>query len=232
MPSGLPAPPVFAGRFLEFAVPAPDLPASLAFYRALGFAEVATNDIRPQHYAAVTDGQLVIGLRGRGLDEPALTFVHRDLARHVRALVSAGVEPEFTQLADDQFNEAGLRTPDGQLLLLVEAPTFSGGELADVATPLVGTIAALLLPTRDAAAAQAYYAGLGCGPEGADQVACGSLRIQLAADWPVPAPALLLENRLSKATRGRLDDLGVTPLRRPVGEVLQAPEGTWLVLPR
>jgi catechol 2,3-dioxygenase-like lactoylglutathione lyase family enzyme len=222
----------FAGRFLEFSVPAPDLPASLAFYRALGFTEIATNDIRPTHYAAVTDGRLVIGLRGHGLDEAALTFVHRNLARHVRDLVTTGVEPEFAQLADDQFNEAGLRAPDGHLVLLVEAPTFSGSELADVPAPLVGPVAQVAVRTRDGAAARAFYAGLGCTPEGDDRLASGPLRIQLAPDWPAASPGLLLESRLDRAARARLDDLGITPLRRPVGEVLQAPEGTWLVLPR
>ena len=74
------------GQFLELSVPATDLAASLDFYLRLGFSELRVNDIRPGSYAAVTDGQIVIGLHGVGLEEPALTFVRPDLARHARAL--------------------------------------------------------------------------------------------------------------------------------------------------
>jgi len=144
------------GRFLEFSVPAPDLAASLDFYLQLGFSEVPVNDIRPRGYTAVTDGQIVIGLHNAGLDEPALTFVRPDLARHALALADAGADIEFQRLGADQFNEAGLRTADGQLLLLLEAPTFSATDI-DIQSPLIGRCTELVLGCTTADQTSSFF---------------------------------------------------------------------------
>jgi hypothetical protein len=78
------------GQFLELSVPTEDVPTSLAFYRAPGFTEVPVADIRPWSHAAVTDGQVLIGLHGGGLEQPALSFVRPGLAAHINALADAG----------------------------------------------------------------------------------------------------------------------------------------------
>lgn len=217
------------GRFLELSLPAPDIRASLDFYLALGFSELTVNDIRPRQYAAVTDGRFAIGLRGSGLEEPALTFVQRNVARHVRDLVDAGLDPEFARIADDEFNEAGLRTPDGQLLVLVEAPTWSPGGIGDAPAPLTGTVADVVVRTTDPAGATAFFAAAGFGSRDDGRLAHGALSLALEAGWPAPGPALRFAGPLAAAARARLDTLGIRVARRPQGEVLIAPEGTWLV---
>jgi catechol 2,3-dioxygenase-like lactoylglutathione lyase family enzyme len=217
------------GRFLEVSLPTPDIGASLEFYRTLGFTEVTVNDIRPHQYIAVTDGRLVIGLHGGGVEAPALTFVQRDLARHVRDLVDAGIEPEFARIADDEFHEAGLRSPGGHLLAMVEAPTYSPGALADAPPPLVGQVADVLLRTADVPAELCYFLAAGFAPLGDDRLNSGALTLALQAGWPVAGPILRLAGALDRAQRAALGERGLAVARRPQGEVIVAPEGTWLV---
>lgn len=216
------------GRFLEISLPTPDILASLGFYRALGFTEIPVNDIRPHHYAAVTDGRLVLGLHGGGYEEPALTFVLRDLARIVPALAAGGTALAFQQLGDDRFNEAGFHMPDGQLIALVEAPTFSAGEVADAAAPAVGAIETVLLRSPDPDAAGGWFGASGFDAAGDDRWRHGALTLELVEGMPVPGPALRLP-ALTPDARARLDAAGIAPRRRPVGDVLLAPEGTWVV---
>jgi catechol 2,3-dioxygenase-like lactoylglutathione lyase family enzyme len=218
--------PFARARFLEIALPAPDVGASLDFYRRLGFTELDTNDTRRHHYAAVTDGRVVIGLHGGGLGEPALVFVQRDLARHVRDLVESGVEPDFARIAPDEFNEAGFRTPDGHLLVMIEAGTYSTSGMAGAPTPLAGTVGEVLLRSTDPAATGRWLGEAGFAAGECDRYGAGPLTLAVESGWPVPGPVL----RLSGPTqRAALDVRGITPVRRSQGEVLLAPEGTWLV---
>ena len=219
------------GRFLEFSVPAPDVAASLDFYLRLGFSEVRVNDIRPRGYTAVTDGQIVIGLHSLGLDEPALTFVRPDLARHALALANAGADIEFQRLGDDQFNEAGLRTADGQLLLLLEAPTFSATDF-DIAPSLIGRCTELVLSCATAGETSSFFETAGfLGTEG-DQ----DETVRLAA--PGLSIALRPEARRGATLcfeppgdwHAQLEMRGISA--RPAGHdyLLITPEGTRLLL--
>ncbi|MEO7385426.1 MAG: hypothetical protein ABIX37_00670 [Gammaproteobacteria bacterium] len=220
------------GQFLEFSVPAPDLSASLDFWLRLGFTEIRVNDIRPRGYAAVTDGQVVIGLHGTGLDEPALTFVRPDLARHARAMVDAGTEFEFMRLGDDQFNEVGLRTPDGHLLVLLEAPTFSVAD-DDTPTPLIGRSTELTLAATALADTRSFFESAGfLGTEGEDEdsvlVTAPGLSLALRPESRQPGVTLRFEP--AGGWRALLDERGIAA--RPAGRdhVLVAPEGTRLLL--
>lgn len=215
-------------RFLELSLPAPDIQASLGFYRSLGFTEIAVNDIRAHPYAAVTDGRLVIGLHGGGFEVPALTFVQRDVARVVRDLAATGTGFAWEYLGDDRLHEAGFAAPDGQLIALLEAPTFSAGEIADAAIPSVGTIDTVILRSPDPAAAGEWFGTRGFAAAGNDGWRLGALTLELASGFPVAGPALRLPT-LGAPARARLEAAGIAPRRRPVGEVLLAPEGTWLV---
>ena len=220
------------GQFLEYSVPAPDLGASLDFYLRLGFCEVPVNDIRPRGYAAVTDGQIVIGLHGRGLDEPALSFVKPDLARHARALVDAGTELEFQRLDNDQFNEVGLRTPDGLLLLLLEAPTFSVAD-DDHAAPLIGRCTELTLSSATIGDTRAFFELAGfLGTEGDDE-ACVLLSapgLSLALRPEIQRSGVTLRFEPAGDWRARLDSCGITGRRAGHDYLLVAPEGTRLLL--
>jgi hypothetical protein len=219
------------GRFLEFSVPAPDLAASLDFYLQLGFSEVPVNDIRPRAYSAVTDGQIVIGLHGAGLDEPALTFVRPDLAQHALALADAGSTLEFQRLGDDQFNEAGLRTADGQLLLLLEAPTFSATD-NDIAAPVIGRCTELLLGSAAAGKTTTFFEAAGFlgmqgDPDETVRLAAPGLSIALR---PEARRGVTLCFEPSGDWRALLDRRGISV--RPAGRdyLLLAPEGTRLKL--
>lgn len=219
------------GRFLEFSVPAPDLPASLHFYLQLGFSEVPVNDIRPTGYSAVTDGQIVIGLHSAGIDEPALTFVRPDLARHARLLAAAGSELEFQRLGDDQFNEAGLRTADGQLIVLLEAPTFTVTD-RDIAPTLIGRCTELMLRGAAADDTSSFFESVGfLGTEGDPdetvRLAAPGLSIMLR---PEAQRGVTLRYEPPSDWLAALDSRGLRV--RPIGRdhVLIAPEGTRLLL--
>ncbi|MEQ1802459.1 MAG: hypothetical protein ABL989_11085 [Gammaproteobacteria bacterium] len=220
------------GHFLEYSVPAPDLGASLDFYLRLGLTEVRVNDIRPRSYAAVTDGQVVIGLHGAGLDEPALTFVRPDLARHARSLIDAGTDLDFVRLDDDQFNEVGLRTPDGHLVMLLEAPTFSVAD-DDLPAPLIGRCTELALAAVALAETRSFFELAGfLGTEGEDEdsvlVTAPGLSLALRPEGRQSGVTLRFEP--AGAWRELLDTRGIAG--RPSGHdyVLVAPEGTRLLL--
>lgn len=115
------------GRLLEFSVTADPIAPALAFYRALGFQELAGGDWLDQPRVVVWDGQICIGLSGRGLPGTTLTFVRPNLADHLRALRRHGIELESAQLGDDRFNEASFADPNGQRVRLLEARTHSPG---------------------------------------------------------------------------------------------------------
>lgn len=220
------------GQFLELSLPAPDLAGSLDFWQRLGLTEVAVNDIRPTGYAAVTDGQVVIGLHATGLEEPVLTFVLPDLARCARALVDAGTELEFLKAGDDQFNEAGLRTPDGHLVLLLEAPTFSVTD-DDPPAPVIGRCTELSLASGNLNDTRGFFEAAGfLGTEhGEDDIVL------------VTAPGLSLALRPDTGHRGFtlrfepvggwrriLEDRGIPVRNAGGGWVIVSPEGLRLVL--
>ncbi len=220
------------GHFLEFSVPAPDLGASLDFYLRLGLTEVRVNDIRPRSYAAVTDGQIVIGLHGTGLDEPALTFVRPDLARHARALMDAGTDLDFVRLDDDQFNEVGLRTPDGHLLILLEAPTFTVAD-DDLPPPPIGRCTELTLASATVDDTRSFFelAGfLGTEGEDEDSVLVTAPGLSLALRPEGQRAGVTLRFEPAGAWRDVLETRGIAG--RPSGHdyVLMAPEGTRLLL--
>lgn len=220
------------GQFLELSVPAPDLAASLDFWLRLGLTEVRVSDIRPRGYAAVTDGQIVIGLHAAGLDEPALTFVKPDLARHARALVDAGTELDFIRLDDDQFNEVGLRTPDGHLLMLLEAPTFSVSD-DELPPPLIGRCTELTLASASPGETRSFFelAGfLGTEGEDEDAVLLTAPGLSLALRPATRQAGVTLRFEPAGPWREMLDTRGIAG--RPSGRdhVLVAPEGTRLLL--
>lgn len=219
------------GRFLELSVPAPMIRTSLDFYWRLGFTELPVNEIRTGYYAAVTDGRVVIGLHGSGLEEPALSFVRPNLARHLAAMVARGAELVFQRLGDDEFNEVGLRSPDGHLILLLEARTFSTAALAELPPPVIGRSQALGLRTANPAASLPFWLGTGLEADGQDSQAVTVLGVRLAlrTELPWQGPVLLF-GACSPEAAGLLGGRDLHPQRFGTDLVLQAPEGTRLLL--
>lgn len=147
------------GKFLEFGVRSPDILESLGFYKALGFTELESGDVWPHKYAVVSDGHICIGLHDRPLDEPALTFVHRDLARHARAMADHGFDFNLLKIDTDVFNELGFRDRDGHMISMIEARTFSPPD-EDVERSICGDWFELSLPAKDAMRAGRFWAPL------------------------------------------------------------------------
>lgn len=118
------------GQFLEFAFAARPLAPSLEFYRSLGFRTIPVGDLLAEPYAAFFDGTIAIGIHERDPngDGPALTFVRPQLKGYVRALRHLGIPIERAHLADDEFHRLDLLDPNGQVITLIEARTFSPGD--------------------------------------------------------------------------------------------------------
>ncbi len=223
------------GKFLEVSLPTGDILRSLEFYKALGFAELTTGDIRSWHYAVVTDGHITIGLHAGGIEEPALSFVRPNLARQVRALEASGHQFEFRRLGSEEFNEAGLRSPDDHLILMMEARTFSPGE-DGASRSLIGHCTEVTLACADTAVTRAFFENAGFLPEeeqDPDVLRLQTPGITLGLREVGRSPALALRfSGVSRRALQSLDTRGLTPARAPEGRVLKAPEGTRLVLPQ
>jgi hypothetical protein len=117
------------GRFLEISISTPVIRESLEFYESLGFVQAAAGETWSHPYAVVTDGRLFIGLHGREMSSPSLTFVLPQLQLGVSRLKELGVAFEDERFGDDVFNQALLRDPGGLSVLLLEARTFSPPQL-------------------------------------------------------------------------------------------------------
>ena len=147
------------GQFLEFSVPTPDIIESLVFYKTLGFSELESGDVWSHKYAVVSDGKLCIGLHDQEFEEPTLTFVHRDLAKHARAMSDHGFDFELLRTDTDVFNELGFRDSDGQMIRMIEARTFTPPD-EEVGRSICGEWFELSLPAKDAMRAGRFWAPL------------------------------------------------------------------------
>lgn len=233
------------GRFLEYSVATADIRASLEFYTKLGFSQAEVGEAWPHPYAVVTDGRIHLGLHQHEAAPSALTFVKPDLLRHLGAIEPLALQLEIRRLGNDVFNELGWRDPSGHLLRLVEARTFSPCKRPATQTSLCGYFLEIGLPSKDSAAAKAFWEGLGfVGMDELDaalpRVSCTSDSIDIGLYDPMHlrAPALVfacgdVERTLGLIRQAAPDPSGRAPLaqRRPGGAaVLMAPEGTALVL--
>ncbi len=149
------------GRFLEIGLQCEDVLASLEFYKTLGFRELDVGDIWTHPYAVVSDGRLHLGLHARELDSPTLTFVLADLAAKLPYLERNGVRFEFSQLDSDQFNTAGVLSPDQQLITLLEARTYSPAPFEELDVSTLGRLAEFRLRTKNAEAASGFWENIG-----------------------------------------------------------------------
>jgi catechol 2,3-dioxygenase-like lactoylglutathione lyase family enzyme len=232
------------GRFLEFSVATPDIRASLDFYTKLGFTQAEAGDAWPHPYAVVTDGRICLGLHQDTSGASSITFVKPGLLRHLDALEDLGVRFEFRHLGNDVFNEVGWLNPSGHLVRLIEARTFSPSKRPPLETSLCGYFLEIALPTPAPTVAKAYWERLGfVGIDEPDDrlphVSCTSDTIDLGLYDPADLrrSALHFEVDDVEETSARLADIGIAPaeaapprLRQIPGAVLNAPEGTALLL--
>ena len=232
------------GRFLEIGIRTSDIRASVEFYERLGFAQARTGDTWPHPYGVLTDGRLFIGLHQSSFDSPALTLVHADIARHARALAAQGVNLAHECTAEEQFHSIGLKDPNEQMLLLVEARTFSPVERRAQQHSLCGYFEEYSIPSSDFAAARAFWEPLGfVATEETDvpypHMALTSDHLDIAFHRPdICAQAMLVfSDALMQQRIAKLRELAIgTWLQTPRGlstqanALLAAPEGTPLLL--
>lgn len=149
------------GQLLEFSMTARPIAPALEFCRSLGFEDLQTGDFLDTPHAAVWDGTMCLGLHDKEFDSPALTFVRPDLGDYLRGLRRLGIELAFSQLADDEFNQAGFLDPNRQLVVLVEARTFSPAVWDDERIAACGEFLEYSLATHSTEESQAFWERLG-----------------------------------------------------------------------
>jgi catechol 2,3-dioxygenase-like lactoylglutathione lyase family enzyme len=232
------------GRFLEISVQAPSVLESLEFYQKLGFTEAVVGEAWPHPYAVVTDGRLFIGLHQHQLDSPSLTFVKPNLVQHLEALEALGIEFETRRLGEDVFNEATFRDPNGLMVTLIEARTFSPPSRGIAETSWCGYFTELGVPTRDADRGKEFWEQLGfvAAAENGDpfpriSLTSDHLDLGLYSTSELRRPVLTFSDTEMFARIEQIAKLGLEPSRKLPAvfdpqntAMLLAPEGTTLLL--
>ena len=228
------------GRFLEISIHCPAVRESLEFYQRLGLELAVTNDIWRHQYAVVTDGKVALGLHAYDFPSPSLTWIHPGLATYLPSLADAGIEFEFLKTGEDEFHEAGFRDPDGQMVTILEARTFSPPTTARI-TPVTGFFREYRFPVRRTAGSAAFWEPLGFV---AMHTADGDGALVLASDGidlcvfegrsepPVVVYASpdLADTAAELMTRGVVGRPAEDPLGGAEALELTAPEGTRLLI--
>jgi hypothetical protein len=149
------------GQLLEFAIHTRPSADALGFYEQLGFHSLSVTDVRGGPYAALSGGALTLGLTAEEIEGPVPIFVRPDLKPHLRGLRRLGVRFELTELADDEFNRAAFRDPNGRLVMLVEARTFSPAPRARTDIFACGKFREWSVATHSLEESESFWAPLG-----------------------------------------------------------------------
>jgi catechol 2,3-dioxygenase-like lactoylglutathione lyase family enzyme len=231
------------GRFLEISVRSSDIPESLAFYESLGLVQAPVGDAWHHPYAVVTDGRLHIGLHAREFESPSLTWVQPGLAAHAPRLEALGIEFACVRLGEDALHELGFVDPAGQSVTLLEARTFSPPAISPTHQTRLGYFEEFGLPTADLERSAAFWDALGFVTF--DPVRMPFARIVAAGrdlnvglyDVDLRSPVLTFSDPAMPERIAALRDQGHRFVERlPRGmnprenALLEAPEGTWLLL--
>ncbi len=231
------------GRFLEISVETHDAKESLDFYESLGFVQAVVGEIHRHPYAVVTDGRLFLGLHQREVPSPALTFVRTELAGYLATLQRLGIDVISARLDEESFHELEFQDPSGQSIRLIEARTFSPPSVLPAPSSTIGYFEEFGIPTLDLESSSAFWESLGFvafDPERAPftRVVATSSDINLGLyDLDLRRPVLCFSDPDMSSRLATLRDSGHRVLERlPRGmdperhALLEAPEGTWLLL--
>lgn len=223
------------GEFLEVALATPDILASVEFYKKLGFCEAPVGEARRHPYTVMTDGRLYIGLHRRDAASPALSFVLPELSRRLPDFEALGIAFEFCNIELDQFNELGFADPDGRLVTLVEARTYSPVHAAHVPPSLCGYFLEYRLPARDPAESARFWESLGlivapAEDGGYAQASWGGINLALQPAGRAARPALVFENGKLDETAALIEMRGLPIRQEARGLSVPTPEGIELLL--
>ncbi len=224
-------------QVLEYAVGTDDVLASLNFYKALGFAELETNDSIPYPYAAVSDGHFCLGLHGSSGFRPELRMVQPKVQKAVLDWSGNSAVFEEIHLDEDELHRATLDDPSGHRLTLIEARTFS--PVPAVRQSLLGSFESLRLGVEDTLAAARFWAPFTDkvvaedNPENYFALRSGEWKIGLQANTRYDAIEFACED--SMALLSGLARLGLTlqtdnEAQDESTQLLRAPEGTRLAV--
>jgi catechol 2,3-dioxygenase-like lactoylglutathione lyase family enzyme len=232
------------GRFLEVSVHAPDILDSLAFYERLGFTQASVGETWSHPYAVVTDGRLFIGLHQYEFPSPSLTYVQPDLMQHLDEIEQLGIQLAFRRVGTDVFNEAGFSDPNGQMIALLEARTYSPPDRAGNETSRLGWFEEFAVPVRDLESSVGFWEKLGFVPveESEDPyphvgLTSDTLNVSLLRTSSLERPALVfteadMAERLYRLRESGIEFSGNLPrmMDPDSNALLVAPEGTLLLL--
>ncbi len=232
------------GRFHELSVPTADILASVEFYERLGFTQAPARDVWAHPYGVLTDGRIAIGLHQSPAREAALTFVQPEVASRCTELERGGVRLAYRRTGAEMFHEVGFTDPGGQLIVLIEARTYSPAGRRPEATSLCGYFAAIGLPAADFDAARRFWEPLGfvAGEELEEpypHLSLTSDHLNIAFHRPrtLPRPALVFADEDMERRIAHLREVGIAPreglpagLDPAANAVIEAPEGTLLLL--
>jgi len=223
------------GDFLEISLSCRDILASIDFYRKLGFVEAPAREAWNHPYTVVTDGRLYIGLHAREAMPPALSFALPELRSHLPALEAMGIEFAYCNIELHRFNEVGFPDPDGGLVALLEARTYSPVHHTHVQASLCGYFLEYRLPVRDPTATLSFWEQLGliATPEEDGQpaqISWGGINLTLEAMRPGAKPALVFANTDLEVAEAVLEMRGLVAQDDPNGLKVMTPEGLTLLL--
>jgi catechol 2,3-dioxygenase-like lactoylglutathione lyase family enzyme len=148
------------GRFVEISVAVPDLAQSLLFYERLGM-EKLDQSWEPWPWAVLTDGIVTYQFSQNTPGPLVLNYIVSDMRQRVEALERAGVPVRRLERADVPELVAGMHTPSGVEISLLEYPARRIPRPSGVSTCKCGTFMELALPVPDLAAAEKFWSRLG-----------------------------------------------------------------------
>ncbi|MCJ7556722.1 MAG: hypothetical protein MUP90_07390 [Gammaproteobacteria bacterium] len=232
------------GRFLEISIEAPDILASIEFYRGLGMLPATTGEVWSHPYGVLSDGNLVVGLHDYSFPSPSLTYVRPELRRNLANLEKQAGSLAFSKTGDDEFNEAGFTDPDGHMVAVLEARTFSPLEIDRSDITVLGHFSEYGMPVKNLDVSIAFWENLGFvmtersdGPLPFASLTGDFLNLGLYVSPHLRAPALVfretdMAERIEYISAQGYKVSPGTPISpdRLTGGTLQAPEGTCIYL--
>ncbi|HSN16725.1 MAG TPA: hypothetical protein VLV87_00830 [Gammaproteobacteria bacterium] len=220
------------GDFLEFSLATSDMLESLEFYKKLGFVEASARDAWRHPYTVMTDGRVYLGLHKREAVSPALSFALPELRKQLPNLESLGMEFEFCNIELHRFNEVGLRDPEGGLVNLLEARTYS--PLHDEVPTLCGYFLEYRVAVRDEAAMLKFWGDLGLmtdtDEKGQARVSWAGINIALERRSGRTHPTLVFANSDLDVAATLCEMRGLPMQHDTRGIHLTTPEGLNLLL--
>ncbi len=225
------------GDFLEISLATRDILASIEFYRKLDFSEAPAGSTWKHPYTVMTDGRLYIGLHQRDIASPGLSFVLPDLTRRMAGFEALGLEFAICNIELHHFNELGFLDPDGQLVTLLEARTYSPVHDAHLRPTLCGYFQEYSVSVRNRAASVGFWESMGFiiatesdTPVPYAQAAWSGINLGLRQSVRRTVPELVFSHPDLEVTEAVLDMRGIELQKDTRGLLVPTPEGINLVI--